>query len=147
MWLPSGLASGDFFFATEVRTIFAALLTATTGGDGTNVGGILILRICASPDWPRLGTHDRLERCGTSATASLIGQPGDQIMAATVDQNHHETLNDSFPASDPASSNQVDKKPVRPEDRQPAEIDHEKVAELSEEVRSKLIDVNVGSSE
>jgi hypothetical protein len=107
----------------------------------------VVLRIgCLRVDSPKERTQ-QLERCGTSATDIHIGQTGDQIMAETVDQNHHETLKDSFPASDPASSNQVDKRPVRPEDRQPAEIDHEKVVELSEEVRSKLIEVNVGSSE
>ncbi len=49
----------------------------------------------------------------------------------------NDTLKESFPASDANSSNEVDVRPVRPEDRKPAKIDKALVDKLAEEVRQK----------
>jgi hypothetical protein len=45
------------------------------------------------------------------------------------------------PSSDPASSNSTDKKPIRPVDRKPAEVDQANVDKLAEEVRKKHADL------
>lgn len=54
-----------------------------------------------------------------------------------ADKELNESLKDSFPASDPSSGNQTEKKPVRPVDRKPAKIDKELVDRLAKEVDKK----------
>ena len=62
-----------------------------------------------------------------------------------ADRKLKETLKDTFPASDPLSSNEVDEVPVRPVDRQPADLDRANVDKLAEEVRRKLGDGSSGT--
>ena len=49
-----------------------------------------------------------------------------------------ETLKESFPASDPSSTNQSDPEPVRPIDRKPAHIDQNLVDKLAREAAEKM---------
>jgi hypothetical protein len=53
------------------------------------------------------------------------------------DRDLSKSLEQSFPASDPVSSNESDENPVRPIDRQPAEIDKTSVDALAKEAKRK----------
>jgi hypothetical protein len=53
------------------------------------------------------------------------------------DRDLNKALKQSFPASDPASSNETDEIPVRPIDRKPAVIDKTSVDALAKEASRK----------
>ncbi len=53
------------------------------------------------------------------------------------DRDLNKTLEQSFPASDPASTNQTDETPNRPIDRKPAIIDKKSVDALAKEADRK----------
>lgn len=53
------------------------------------------------------------------------------------DRDLNKSLEQSFPASDPASSNQTDEDPVRPVNRKTAVIDKTSVDELAKEADRK----------
>ncbi|MEQ1695926.1 MAG: hypothetical protein ABL901_08805 [Hyphomicrobiaceae bacterium] len=56
------------------------------------------------------------------------------------DSDLNKSLEQSFPASDAASSNQVDGKPVRPIGRKPAVIEKSSVDALAKEAERKTRD-------
>ena len=61
----------------------------------------------------------------------------DQKPKHEVDAGLDKALKETFPASDATSTNEVDRKPVRPLHRKPAKIDKGLVDELAREVERK----------
>ena len=53
------------------------------------------------------------------------------------DRDLAKSLEQSFPASDPASTNEVDDQPIRPADRKTPVVDHGQVDEIAKQAERK----------